>query len=542
MIRPDALDCFGLLSEAVQVKASIFFADSERRGMGLDLTRLGTIQANLVRRRDEQVALLVAMPRCEDLFNRDRNGVIRLTPKGGAPSLSQKRLRSLLEAVAKALAAEAGRPVLIPRTAKGKVSLAAEDWEKLAPFDSLVAAWIELGKTTKSLQFFRSLDGATVHPHYTTLVRTGRTSCSAPNIQNLPRKGGFREAFVARKGYLLLIVDYSYIELRTLAAEFLARYGSSRLADVIREGLDPHCFTAAMFEGMELADFLELGRSDVAEERERYSTLRQRAKVLNFGIPGGLGPVSLVAYARSTYGVTLTLEQATEFRNRLIHEVYPELGTYLADDAMESLARNLGTSAEACWRRFDRSGQRSGQIAGAVKKVVQGNPQRADGTPYKPVFVKGVWEGLIALNRNPDLTPLVASRQGSEALRARLFDSAVTTLTGRIRGRVRFTQAKNTPFQGLAADGAKLAIWDLMRAGYRVVAFIHDEVVIEIPEDADHAAEARRVESIMNRAMEVVTGEVPVAVEYALSRRWSKQAKAVFDAEGRLLPYEIDPT
>jgi hypothetical protein len=73
-----------------------------------------------------------------------------------------------------------------------------------------------------------------------------------------------------------------------------------------------------------------------------------------------------------------------------------------------------------------------------------------------------------------------------------------------------------------------------------LVAFLHDEVVIELPEDADHAAEARRVESIMNSAMEEVTGDVPVALEYALSRRWSKRARAVFDADGRLIPCEID--
>ena len=42
----------------------------------------------------------------------------------------------------------------------------------------------------------------------------------------------------------------------------------------------------------------------------------------------------------------------------------------------------------------------------------------------------------------------------------------------------------------------------------------------------------------MNRSMEAVTGDIPVACEYALSRRWSKRAKAVF-SDGRLLPCEI---
>jgi DNA polymerase I-like protein with 3'-5' exonuclease and polymerase domains len=114
----------------------------------------------------------------------------------------------------------------------------------------------------------------------------------------------------------------------------------------------------------------------------------------------------------------------------------------------------------------------------------------------------------------------------------------VTTLTGRVRGGVSYTQARNTPFQGLSADGAKLALFELIQAGYRVVAFVHDEVVIEIPEDVDHAAEARYIESLMNLSMQCVTGDVPVTCEYALCRRWSKKARACFDREGRLVPWE----
>src|SRR5262249_34986369 len=122
----------------------------------------------------------------------------------------------------------------------------------------------------------------------------------------------------------------------------------------------------------------------------------------------------------------------------------------------------------------------------------------------------------------------------------RLFRGGVTTLTGRVRGGVSFTQARNTPFQGLAADGCKLGLYALIRAGFRVVNFVHDEFVIELPEDADHAADAKRIESIVNGEMERVTNGVPVAWEYARARRWSKRAKATFDGAGRLVPCEID--
>jgi hypothetical protein len=540
MILPNALERFGPLSEAVQVKGAISLARIERNDMHLDVDRLESLKARLEKNLTGQVDEILREPRFEGLLRLDRDGQIILTKKGQVPSMSQIRLCTLLEQAAKDVAEDTGRPVRIPRTEKGKVSRKAEDWEELAPFDPLVNAWIELGKTTKMLQFFRNLAGPVVRPNYTPLVRTGRTSCSNPNIQNLPRKGGLREAFVASPGHVLLIVDYSFLELRTLAAECEARYGRSRLAEVIRAGVDPHAYTASMFEHISLDEFMSLKTSEREEDRDRYDTLRQRAKVLNFGIPGGLGPRSLVAYAKSTYGVTLTLEEATEFRRRLIEEVYPELGLYLADDSMESLASNLGVPVKACWRRFDWKGDRSGAVAGGIRNVVRGRTCKADGRPYDPWFLAKVWDGLIALNRNPELAPLLAARRGSEELFRRLFHVGVTTLTGRVRGRVGFTQARNTPFQGLASDGCKLALWALIRAGFRVVAFIHDEIVIELPEEGvDHAAEARRIEDIMNRSMERVTGTVPVACEYALCRRWSKAAKAVF-RDGKLVPCEID--
>ena len=48
-----------------------------------------------------------------------------------------------------------------------------------------------------------------------------------------------------------------------------------------------------MFEGVTLAEFEKLKKSDKEEDRIRYATKRQRAKAINFGIPGGQGAASL---------------------------------------------------------------------------------------------------------------------------------------------------------------------------------------------------------------------------------------------------------
>jgi DNA polymerase I-like protein with 3'-5' exonuclease and polymerase domains len=541
MITQNALEQFGPLSEAIQVKSAIALAQITRNGIHVDVARLGAVRQRLQERVDRLVAAIEAEPAWHGLLRYQRDGRLLLTAKGRTPSLSQNRLVELLVDAARSVSEKTGEPITIARTEKGNVSRKADDWEVLAPFHPFIETWLELGNVAKLLQFFNGLQGTVLHPNYTPLVRTGRTSCSNPNIQNLPRKGGLREAFDPAPGHLFLIVDYSFIELRTLAAVCEARYEFSKLADVIRAGIDPHAYTAAMFERMELDAFMALKTSEDPADRERFDTLRQRAKVINFGIPGGLGLRAIVAYARSTYGVTLTLEEAREFRERLINEVYPELALYLANDGMDVLAFNLGAAPGECWKTLDWKGDRSGRLVGGIRNLVEGKTRCADGKPYDSRFIKGVWDGLNTLNRNAELRPHLALRKGSEELCRRLFRGGVITLTGRVRGRVGFTQARNTPFQGLAADGAKLALWALVRAGYRVVAFVHDEFVIELPEDADHTLEARKIEALLNREMENVTGGVPVACEYALARRWSKRAKPRFDDSGRLVVCEIAP-
>jgi DNA polymerase I-like protein with 3'-5' exonuclease and polymerase domains len=74
----------------------------------------------------------------------------------------------------------------------------------------------------------------------------------------------------------------------------------------------------------------------------------------------------------------------------------------------------------------------------------------------------------------------------------------------------------------LASDGAKEAMWRLMFAGYRVKAFIHDEILIDLPEV--NAERLRgRIHEIMNEVMEDVLGhDMPVESESNLGPTWRK--------------------
>lgn len=110
----------------------------------------------------------------------------------------------------------------------------------------------------------------------------------------------------------------------------------------------------------------------------------------------------------------------------------------------------------------------------------------------------------------------------------------------RIRGKVGFTQARNTPFSGLAADGAKLAMWNLNALGYKIVGFIHDEILIELPKTPTntYTKEVKQIQEIICKSMQELTGPIPISCSAAVSYVWSKQAVPTYNADGELIPWE----
>jgi hypothetical protein len=150
---------------------------------------------------------------------------------------------------------------------------------------------------------------------------------------------------------------------------------------------------------------------------------------------------------------------------------------------------------------------------------------RKDGMPYSQACIDGVWSLVKRLNTNQTIAtlfndPFLDKSPDNEVLYLALFGSPVCTLTGRVRHLVKFTQSRNTPFSGLAADGAKLALWNLTMVGYKLVAFIHDEIVVELPETSDLEKERKVIEHIICESMKVVTGTIPIACTTKVGRTW----------------------
>ena len=114
-------------------------------------------------------------------------------------------------------------------------------------------------------------------------------------------------------------------------------------------------------------------------------------------------------------------------------------------------------------------------------------------------------------------------------------------MSGRIRGHINFTQKANTPFQGLAADGNKLALFRLLRAGYQVCGFIHDEALVLIPDGSDYTASVHDVQQILCDSMQELTPDIPIYCEYLLADRWVKDVDdQPTDVLGKIIPYNSE--
>ena len=108
-------------------------------------------------------------------------------------------------------------------------------------------------------------------------VPTGRLACTNPNIQQIPHEDEFRRCFVAEKDHVLVIADYSQIELRILAEVS----DDPAFVEAFQKGEDLHRVTAATMYGVPMDDVTKEQRSD--------------AKRINFGLMYGRGARSLSA-------------------------------------------------------------------------------------------------------------------------------------------------------------------------------------------------------------------------------------------------------
>jgi hypothetical protein len=177
-----------------------------------------------------------------------------------------------------------------------------------------------------------------------------------------------------------------------------------------------------------------------------------------------------------------------------------------------------------------------------IKVLGHAKPTKKNMVPYSADDIDYFWSRVNAqIEFLPtEIHQAIRSRQPSRELQRAVTSAAgragVFTLTGRLRGHANYTARHNTIFQGLAADGAKLGLWKLWRAGFRIVNFIHDQVLIEVAANADLQANAETIRELMIAGMKEVIPNIRIDVKYAAMDRWYAGAEAVIDeTTGQLL-------
>jgi DNA polymerase-1 len=152
-----------------------------------------------------------------------------------------------------------------------------------------------------------------------TVAATGRLSSSDPNLQNIPIRTELgqeiRQAFIAEKGYKIVSLDYSQIELR-LAAHLS---GDQKMIQTFEQGIDIHTATAAAINNVKVEDVTK--------------QMRREAKAINFGILYGQGAYGLSQTAEISFG------HAKEFIANYF-SIYKDIKKYTED--MVAFAREHG--------------------------------------------------------------------------------------------------------------------------------------------------------------------------------------------------------
>jgi DNA polymerase-1 len=192
-----------------------------------------------------------------------------------------------------------------------KADVIADD--EAVAFVDMVMDYADIRKDQAFVEGWREAAGRDGRIHATYWMNgtvTGRTSCREPNIQQVPRR--LRLAFVARKGWTLLQVDYSQLELRLAAwdAQDEVMLDIFACTEAKPRGGDIHTATAAEVAGV--------------PESEVDKQLRNKGKPINFGFLYGMSSDGFQEYARYSYGEYFTKQESADAREAFFTK-YPRL-------------------------------------------------------------------------------------------------------------------------------------------------------------------------------------------------------------------------
>lgn len=423
---------------------------------------------------------------------------------------------------------------------EGQVATDSDTLGQIAHADPVLTAYLTrqstlniLNKELPAMERVDIVDGQEVrsiaekvHVSFDSLKATGRTSSRLsklyPSIQGQNVNPKARGCIVAPPGYLLFSIDYGAMELVSFGTINQRLFGQSVLADMLREGLDPHAYLGARLayefdEGFRGAVNEECGGlpdprvlydlfsfcKDHPKASKIFKHYRKFAKPTGLGYPGGLGAETFVAYARATYGVEVDRDTAEQLKE-IWKSTFPETRQFF------EYINNSLLDPRHPFREIEQEDGRVKKMGGyryvSPLGMIRSNCDycaACNGVGLQTPSAEAALNGVIACKRaetDPSLGEIVGlvGVDGRPLLRSANFvhDENI----GIVRGVVR---------DGLTYPGE-----------------VHPGVTTEML--------VRRVADIMVGSFNAVLPEVPIKAEPVLMRRWAKEAEPVYASDGSL--------
>jgi hypothetical protein len=225
----------------------------------------------------------------------------------------------------------------------------------------------------------------------------------------------------------------------------------------------------------------------------------------------GLGLEGVQEIAHAEFGLSdLGLAELERLHGQLLKGVFAELAAFLRDDTVEVIADNLGSTREWLVDNLEH-------YFGKPLDVPQLRQWFRGGQPLHRRIQEMLWAVVERCTRKPQYHDHLRRRVIGPQLYLDLFGRRVTTLTGRVRGRLLFCEACQAEYLDLADDAVKAAAFALADGGFPVAAVAGGALVTHVHPTPDAAGEARRAERLAGQA----AGEVIRPVPAACAARWA---------------------
>lgn len=379
---------------------------------------------------------------------------------------------------------------------KKKESVQIKHIEKYEKDFVILTPYINLSKVTKLISTYGkdmvnyAINPLTqrVHTTYFPIIDTGRTSCgreddkTAPNMQTMPSKGGYRECFEAAEGYTYVISDYPSQEPKCTAS----KANEEALIDFFNNGDgDIHSFVASKMFSAKLGREIKIDKDNLYLPEFGDLNLRQVGKVLNLKLDYG-GRAFTV---KDELGCS---EKEAQAFIDILASAFPKKAAYFKRVKEEVIENGYIITNPITNRKINING------------------------------FNNIKAALIYFKENKRL--FWDKYKAEEAFKARVKELNFFQVKASIE-----RNAMNYPSQGTAADISKLAGILIQREfrkrfpreDAKIVGFYHDEWHTEVKEEIAEEC-GKIVEKCMDEAGLVFCPEIPFKCKAFISKVWKK--------------------